>query len=132
MVMGMTHVLIVDDEADTRKALRAVLEGAGYAVEESTNGVNCLKRLYASRDPLIVLLDYRMPGLSGEAVLEMVERDPRLATRHAFVAVTASPEALTFRNLYLRARLHVPLVRKPVDIDVLIETVDAAVYELSC
>jgi CheY-like chemotaxis protein len=125
--MDTARVLVVDDDEATRCALHVLLEEAGYSVEECADGRECLDRLFGSVTPLVVLLDYRMPGtLSGMAVLEAVEQDRRLAARHTYVAMTASPERLPTREAEVRSALHVPLVAKPFDIDDMLETVAAA------
>jgi two-component system nitrogen regulation response regulator NtrX len=58
------HVLVVDDEAAIRQALRMVLEYEGCRVSEAAEGEEAL-RLVRARQPDAVLLDIRMPGLSG-------------------------------------------------------------------
>lgn len=127
----MVHVLIVDDDEDTRATLRMVLAEGGYTAEECADGRECLQRLYASAQSFVVLLDYRIPGVSGEAVLEAVEEDTRLAMRHTFIAMTASPQMLTRGDTATLRRLYVPLVEKPFDIDALLAVVDKAAASLS-
>ena len=60
------NVLIVDDEAPARDRLRQLLEedGAHAVVGEAGNGKQALE-LAAKLEPDVVLLDIRMPGLSG-------------------------------------------------------------------
>ncbi len=60
------NVLIVDDEAPARDRLRRLLEedGAHAVVGEAANGRQALQ-LAAKFKPDVVLLDIRMPGLSG-------------------------------------------------------------------
>lgn len=60
------NVLIVDDEAPARDRLRQLLEedGAHLVVGEAGNGKRALE-LAAELSPDVVLLDIRMPGLSG-------------------------------------------------------------------
>ena len=57
-------VLIVDDEAALRKALRASLMASGFAVEEARNGEEALQTVRQKAFDL-VLLDINMPGISG-------------------------------------------------------------------
>src|SRR5215472_242917 len=122
----MTRVLIVDDDQSSREAMHAVLDDAGYEVIECSNGFACLAILSATCDPLVVLLDYRMPRMSGAEVLR-VAAERKLAYRHRLVLLTASPHELDFSPLQLPAGLVVPIVGKPFDIDDLLDTVaDAA------
>lgn len=63
-------VLIVDDNADTRLLLRAILEHKGHTVAgEAEDGAGALKA-FAELRPDVVLLDIIMPGKSGVEVLE--------------------------------------------------------------
>ena len=73
-VMGApTRTLIVDDEEDMRFLVRAVIEAAnnGLSVSgEAADGEEALERWREHR-PEVVVLDQRMPGMSG---LEVAER----------------------------------------------------------
>ncbi len=122
----MAHVLIVDDDADIRVSMRAMLEGiGGHTVLEATDGVSGLEQLRASETPLVVLLDLLMPRLDGIGLLQEVAADESLATRHAYVLVTVSRRARLpeFRN---GLALAVPIVPKPFDMDVLLSLVTDA------
>lgn len=68
--MKAKTVLVVDDEASLRLMIRAVLEEAGWRVEEADSGDEAL-RLVEERPDLadVVLLDMRMPGMSGQETL---------------------------------------------------------------
>jgi CheY-like chemotaxis protein len=114
--------LIVDDDQGSREAMHAVLDDAGYEVIECSNGLACLAVLSASRDPLVVLLDYRMPRMSGTEVLRAAA-ERKLAHCHRFVLLTASPHELDFSAIQIPAGLVVPIVGKPFDIDDLLDTV---------
>ena len=59
-----TRVLIVDDEASLRKALRTSLVASGFLVEEAGNGEEALDAVRKSAFDL-VLLDINMPGMGG-------------------------------------------------------------------
>ena len=76
---GAPRILIADDDADLREILRAVLEPAGYAVSEASDG-ECALRLVQEAPPDLVILDYMMPRLSGPQVCERLRRD--LLLRH--------------------------------------------------
>ena len=70
-------VLVVDDAPDVRFMLRVVLEDAGMAVEELGSGQAAIERL---ADPVgidAVVLDQRMPGLTGlEVARKLTEAGP--------------------------------------------------------
>ena len=82
------RVLIVDDEAPARERLQQILaELDGYTCAGlAANGDEAL-RLVASEQPDIVLLDIRMPGLSGIEVahhLDVLERTPAIVFTTAY------------------------------------------------
>ena len=62
-------VLVVDDEVQIRRFLRAGLELDGFVVEEAENGTEALK-LATLKPPDIVILDLGLPDRDGSGVLE--------------------------------------------------------------
>lgn len=70
---GQHHpkILVVDDEKDARLLIRKELEGAGFAVYESVDGVAALKDI-TQYHPDLVLLDVMMPGMDGISVCQSI------------------------------------------------------------
>ncbi|RMG46867.1 MAG: sigma-54-dependent Fis family transcriptional regulator [Acidobacteria bacterium] len=68
---GRATLLVVDDEAANRLALREVLEYAGYEVLEAADGAEGVRKAIAQR-PDAILLDIRMPGLDGMEALKKI------------------------------------------------------------
>jgi two-component system KDP operon response regulator KdpE len=64
MQLQSTSVLVVDDEASLRKALRTSLTASGFAVEEARTGEEALGTVQRHAFDL-VLLDINMPGING-------------------------------------------------------------------
>ena len=64
----MTRVLVVDDEAQIRRALATNLRARGYEVEQAETGEQALS-LAADRRPDAVILDIGLPGLDGIEVV---------------------------------------------------------------
>ena len=60
----MQTLLFIEDDRDIRAALRLALEDEGYKVLESSDGQSGL-RTFASENIDLVLLDLRLPDLSG-------------------------------------------------------------------
>lgn len=70
--MEPKRILVVDDEPHVRMSLKQVLEDAGYTVATSKDGTVALNYL-DQEDCDLVLLDVRMPGMSGFEVLEQIK-----------------------------------------------------------
>ncbi len=68
----MTKILIVDDEESIRHMMRMTLELDGYQVLTAGDGPSALE-IFRREMPMIVLLDVRMPGMSGLQVLERIK-----------------------------------------------------------
>jgi CheY-like chemotaxis protein len=103
-------VLVVDDDAEIRETLSALLQNEGYTVVRAENGAQALEQLRRVH-PSVMLLDLMMPVMSGWEVLEELE------TNHEFddvkivvVSAMCAPRA--------RACL-----RKPVDLEELLDVV---------
>jgi PAS domain S-box-containing protein len=64
MPQSSATVLVVDDNAGKRLALRAILAPLGYSIVEADSGVACL-RCISVQDFAVILLDVRMPTMDG-------------------------------------------------------------------
>lgn len=69
----MAKVLVIDDEPQIRRALRAGLERAGYNVALAESGEQGLDSA-ATTPPDLVILDLAMPGIDGFSVCEELRR----------------------------------------------------------
>jgi two-component system KDP operon response regulator KdpE len=67
-------ILLVEDDARTRRAVAANLEGHGYGVRAAADGEEALV-LWELRRPDLILLDLGLPGIDGIGVLRRVRRD---------------------------------------------------------
>jgi sigma-B regulation protein RsbU (phosphoserine phosphatase) len=74
------RILVVDDDATSRKMLLRTLSSAGYDCYESDNGGETLKLVHGEQ-PSLLLLDFDMPGLNGAEVLKRMraDRDPAVS-----------------------------------------------------
>jgi CheY-like chemotaxis protein len=68
-------ILIIDDGADFREIFSVKLTAAGYHIETAESGAEGIKKVKECK-PDMVLLDVKMPGISGEDVLSALRRDP--------------------------------------------------------
>ncbi len=85
-------ILIVDDEKNIRRTLQMVLEGAGFRTSDAENAEDGLKRL-SEGDVDLVILDVRLPKMSGIEALEKIRSMPEtrklpvlMVSGHASVA----------------------------------------------
>jgi two-component system, OmpR family, KDP operon response regulator KdpE len=62
--MHDTTILVVDDEPQIRRVLRATLSSSGYDVIEAKSGQEAIEMVVTER-PELILLDVNMPGMSG-------------------------------------------------------------------
>ncbi|MDV9172061.1 response regulator [Streptomyces sp. W16] len=67
------RILIVDDHEDTLYALESALAPLGYRLARATSGDEALKQVLRGRVGLL-LLDVRMPGVSGLDVVRYLRR----------------------------------------------------------
>jgi two-component system cell cycle response regulator DivK len=81
-------ILIVDDNENNRKLARDVLEFAGFDTLEATGGIEGVG-LAQEHLPALVLMDIRMPDLSGTEALKLLREDSRTAGI-PIVALTSS------------------------------------------
>jgi CheY-like chemotaxis protein len=65
VIRGPGHILVVDDDIDTRDSLAESLEDEGYRVICAGDGVEALEKLRAGPLPKLILLDYTMPRMGG-------------------------------------------------------------------
>lgn len=80
-------ILVVDDEPRNIELLEAYLLPEGYEVLAARSGEEAL-RLAGGSGPDVVLLDLRMPGMSGHEVCRRLKADPRTA-RTPVLVITA-------------------------------------------
>lgn len=71
----MAHILIVDDEPQTRGSIRRILEDEGHTVSEAGSGNEALT-LLKIRQPDLIVLDIIMPGMSGIDLCRRLRADP--------------------------------------------------------
>ena len=124
----MASVLVVDDDSDTRNVLRLAFEEEGHLVADAADGMAALDALRVSVLPLVVVLDLDLPQLDGLEVLQAVANDPPLAARNAFILLTAVADQRYQAAEAVCAKLKVPLIRKPFELDMILDAVVAAAH----
>ncbi|HSV01572.1 MAG TPA: response regulator [Phenylobacterium sp.] len=71
----MKTCLVVDDSRVIRKVARRILEELGYRVAEAADGAEALAQCRAAM-PQAILLDWRMPVMSGPEFLRRLRIEP--------------------------------------------------------
>jgi DNA-binding NtrC family response regulator len=117
----VTKILVVDDEAEIRSLLAAVLQSKGYEVVTAEDGAAALQAVPRER-PAVILMDLSMPRMNGmDALPELKRLDPELpviiCTAHADLATAV-------RAMKLGAYDY---LTKPFDVELLILTLERAV-----
>ena len=76
----MNRVLVVDDNRDLGKLTSEILKERGFRVNIAFDGVSALAKI--KQEPYdLMILDYRLPGISGLTVLEKIQQvGPNLTT----------------------------------------------------
>ncbi|MCS6976929.1 MAG: PAS domain S-box protein [Gemmatales bacterium] len=79
-IRGSETILVVDDEPVVRMLARTILQRLGYTVLEASDGPDAVHLFQKEHHRItLVLLDYTMPGMSGQEVLEELTRiDPQV------------------------------------------------------
>jgi two-component system response regulator HydG len=117
------RVLVVDDEASVRTALRDLLRSENYQVDLAGDGVAALERL-GELPPDIVVTDLDMPRMDGmQLIAELHERHRDLP-----VIVVTSATELRSAVAAMRAGA-VDYITKPVDFDELVLAIGRAIEQ---
>jgi two-component system response regulator AtoC len=119
--MPAEKVMIVDDERLVRWSLRQKCEEWGYTVIEADAGEPAL-RVAQSESPDLVLLDVRLPDLTGIEVLDQLKKT---GTARSVIMITADPQLDDVKaSLKLGAY---DFVGKPIDFEALHEVMESAI-----
>lgn len=86
-------LLLVDDDADIREAIRITLEDEGFEVAEASDGGEALEWLRSHPPPAVVLLDWNMAPMNGPQFVAELSKEVELA-RVPIVVLSADARAL--------------------------------------
>jgi CheY-like chemotaxis protein len=116
----MAYILVVDDDHSSRTLMRINLEKRGFQVAEASNGQAAFDRMRDEK-PSLLILDIKLPNISGWDVLDYMHRDKNLADIPTIIVTASMAEEVADRlagHENVIARLH-----KPVGVFNLVETV---------
>ena len=116
----MTTIAVVEDNADNRLLLQAILDGL-YDLVEYENGADALAGLAESL-PDLVLLDISLPGMDGNEILARIRADPRLR-QLPVIALTAHAMSGD-REKYLAAGFNDYITKPIVDESILLAAIE--------
>ena len=122
----MARILVVDDEASVRNALRKLLERGGFEVREAASGKAALEVIAGDATIEAVVSDFVMPEGNGlEFYDQLVARVPLLRHRVVFLTGAAQDSAV---HLPLEQR-GVPLLHKLDDPQLVVDAVRLALLK---
>ncbi|SCA55535.1 putative Response regulator [Candidatus Terasakiella magnetica] len=118
----MVKILIVEDEVDLREEIVDELRYNGYDVREANNGQEAFE-LITNDTPDVIISDISMPKMDGYELFEKIQKTSKEFAAIPFVFLTA----LVSRDDEIKGRrLGVTnYLRKPIDFDVLIATIQS-------
>jgi two-component system, cell cycle response regulator DivK len=114
------QILVVEDNEKNMKLFRDVLRATGYRTLEASTGGQALM-LAARHGPALVLMDIRLPDMTGVEALGRLRRNERTA-QIPVLALTAQAMKGD-RERFIEAGFD-GYLSKPVDIDELLATVE--------
>ncbi|MGE4083788.1 MAG: response regulator [Vicinamibacterales bacterium] len=117
----MANVIVGDDETLIRWALGQRLSRDGHVVSEAVDGAAVLDLLAVVPPPTVVVLDVKLPDMSGLAVLEEIRKRRPDAAVLMMTAYWAGDALVQARQLGAQA-----LLGKPLDLDRVASAVDEA------
>jgi CheY-like chemotaxis protein len=117
MAAASAPILVIDDDAQIRAALRDTLELEGYAVVDVDSGPAALQFLEANPRPLLILVDWNMVPMNAPAFMKELESSPNREV--PVVLITADGRA----QQKSRMGNFVGYLKKPVDLNALFSLV---------
>jgi signal transduction histidine kinase/ActR/RegA family two-component response regulator len=118
-----SRLLLIDDEESARYLIKKMLGRLPWLVDEAASGAEGIRRARESR-PNLILLDLKMPGLSGFETLSRLKSDP--LTSETPVVVVTSHTLTSGEREDLMARAHAILSKEGLSQEGLLEAIRRA------
>ncbi len=106
------YILVVDDNVSVRRLLFEIISDEGYKVETAGSGIETIQ-MVNSNIPSLILLDVKMPGMSG---LETLEKLRVYAPGVPVIMMTAYSEMDACQEAKNRGLVR-EYLKKPFEID---------------
>jgi DNA-binding response OmpR family regulator len=116
--IGMTKIMIVDDEQDLREMIELMLNKEGFKTNTAENGVDLLDKI-DTFEPDLITLDVMMPGLTTREILDRLKEKKTKPKIILLTVVRYSEEEK--QKLYKMGI--VDYVTKPFELNDLINTI---------
>lgn len=116
----MARILVVEDEPSLRKLIKTNLAASGYEVVTADDGEEGLS-LAQEIKPDLILLDIRMPGMSGWDVLIALKTNPKVKKVPVIIMTASVPEES--EEYKMRSMRAAGYLVKPFGVDVLLDKV---------
>lgn len=113
-------VLVVEDEVGLRELFRSALTVGGYNVVAVEDGIHALHWIEEHRPPDCIVLDLMLPRLHGRDVAQELRDDAR--THRVPIVIVTGTDARDLRDGDFEF-----LLRKPIEPDSLVATVDGCI-----
>ena len=120
---GVRSILFVDDDEDIRHIGKRILEKQGYRVFVAENGEKAFDFLEGDGSLDLLIVDFHMPGIEGKSFIE------QLAGRSNAPILLITGEVTEELEKVSSMPGIVDVVRKPLDIERFLQTVEAAVQK---
>jgi two-component system response regulator FixJ len=117
-------VYVIDDDAQMRDALQLLLTTAGLSVRAFVSAEAFLASI-GDNQPLCIVLDVRLPGMSGLKLLEELNKS---GLRCAVVVITGHGDVPMAVSAMRAGAFH--FIEKPFDPQLLLESVDEALHHV--
>ena len=116
-------ILVIEDYADTRQMISALLRNDGYHVIEAEDGIEGLWKATGNH-PDLIIMDLALPEMDGVETARRIHETPKLARTPIFVV-----SALLTKEVEadVRAAGCVRVFAKPFEIEALLRSVRATV-----
>lgn len=123
--MDAPHILVVEDEPDIASMLNACLELFGYRVTLARTGAEAI--IAATHgEPQVVILDMKLPDMSGAEVCRHLRQDARTASMPVIFLSAMTQRDDISRGLTAGAEDY---LTKPIDLQLLYERIKAALRQ---
>ena len=86
-------ILIVEDDAGSRKLMSILLSRSPYEIITATNGIEAFERVRTDAPVDLILMDLELPGLTGGAVIRQLKNDPSTSAIPVIVTTSSDRES---------------------------------------